>query len=94
MGNTYNIFFSNCCHNGVVKNRIWIQFLNTFGYTELHYPFFGAPFMFLWSPYDDSEMARNGFEDGSMWSATGNTCSGVNKAGFVDSRTYVHGAMN
>lgn len=29
----------------------------------LLYPSFGAPLVFLWSPYGDSEIARNGFED-------------------------------
>lgn len=40
--------------------RVWLQYVC--GVTEmLLYP----SFEFLWSPHDDSEMARYGFEDGS-----------------------------
>ena len=46
-------------------------------------PSFGAPIVFLWSPYDSSNMVRSEFEDGSKWYATSNTCSSVNEAGLV-----------
>ena len=44
--------------------RIWLQYVC--GVTEmLLYTCFGAPLVLHRTPYDDSEMARNGFEDGS-----------------------------
>ena len=49
---------------------------------------------FLWSPHGDSEMARNGFEDGSKWCATSKICSSANEAGFVAQCTYVYRSMN
>ena len=57
-------------------------------------PSFGAPLVFLRSPYDDSEMARNGFEVGSKWYATTNVYGMDKEAGFVGSRTYVNVLMN
>lgn len=56
-------------------------------------PSFGAPLVFLRSPYGDSEMARNGFEDGLKWCSMSNTYSSVNEAGFVGLRTYVQKPM-
>ena len=63
-----------------------------------------VPLVFLWSPYGDSEMARNGFldepsgkaerEDGSKWCATGNVCSSAIETGFVTIRTFVQELLN
>lgn len=55
------------------------------------YPSFGAPLVPLWSPYGDSEMTRNRFEDSSKWCATGNIGLSVNKAGFGGQRTLFMG---
>ena len=46
----------------------------------LLFPSFRGPLVLLLSPYGDSKMARNGFEDGSKWYATGYTCSSANEA--------------
>ncbi len=48
----------------------------------------------LWSSNGDSEMARNRFEEGSKWCATGNVCGMANGTIFLGLRTYVHGWMN
>ena len=59
---------------GKKQPRVWLQYVCSVsemfldepsGRAERLYPSFGAPLVFLRSPYDDSEMARNGFEDGS-----------------------------
>ena len=74
--------------------RVWLQYFCSGAKVLLLYSSFSVPLVILWSPYGDLEMARNGFEDSSKWCATGNTCSGVNEAGFVASRTLVHGPTN
>lgn len=77
---------------GKKQLRVWLQYVC--GVTEmLLYPSFGAPLVFLRPPYDDSELARNGFEDGSKWYATGNVCSCANAVGFVGLQTYVQKSM-
>ena len=42
--------------------RVWLEYACSVSKVLLC-PSFGAPLVFLWSPYGDSEMARNGFED-------------------------------
>lgn len=77
---------------GKKQPRVWLQY--SCGKTEMFlYPSFGIPLVLLRSPHGDSEMARNGFEDGSKWCAMGNTCSSVNEAGFMGLRTYVQEPM-
>ena len=49
---------------GKKQLKVWLQYVCSVS-EMLLYPSFGAPLVFLRSPYDDSEMARNGFEDGS-----------------------------
>ena len=58
------------------------------------YPSFGAPLVFLWSPYGESEVSRKCVGDPAEVYALGNVCSCANKAGFIGSRIYVHGRMN
>lgn len=53
----------------------------------LLYPSFGAPLVFLWSTYGDSEMARNGFEDGSKRHVMMNLCGMSLEVVFVALRT-------
>ena len=78
---------------GKKQLRVWLQYVC--GVTEmLRHPFFCVPFVLLWSPYCDSEMARSGFEDGSKWCALGNACRMANEAIFMSPRIYVHGKMN
>ena len=60
----------------------------------LLYPSFGAPLVFLWPPHGDSEMSWRRDGDLKDVCASGNLCSYANEAGFMSSRTYVHGRMN
>ena len=86
---------------GKKQLRVWLQYVC--GVTEMLLYSFGDPLVLLWSPYGDSEMARNGFldepsgkaerEDGSKWCATGNVCSCANAVGFVGLQTYVQKPM-
>ena len=73
---------------GKKQLRVWLQY--SCGVTEmLHYSSFRVPLVLLLSPYGDSEMARNGFEDGSKWCSKSNTCSSVSKTEFFGTGSYV-----
>ena len=74
---------------GKKQSRVWIEYVCSVT-KMLLYPSFRVPLVLLLSPYGDSEMARNGFGDGSKWYATGNTCSSVNDAGAAALRIYIH----
>lgn len=77
---------------GKKQLRVWLQYICSV--TEMFlYSSFNVPLVLLWFPYGDSEMAHNGFEDGSKWYATNNTCSSVNEASFVSPRTHVQELM-
>ena len=52
-----------------------------------------VPLVLLWYPYGDSEMARNGFGDGSKWCSTSNTCLSVSKTEFFGTGSYVSWKM-
>jgi len=54
----------------------------------LLYPSFVASSVFLWSPYGDSEMDCNGFEDGSNMHVMMNLCGMLLVVVFVALRTY------
>lgn len=56
----------------------------------LLYPSFGDPLVFLWSPYGDSEMARNGFEDGSKMHVMMNLCGMLLEVVCVALRTCLN----
>ena len=53
-----------CLEAGKKQLRVWLQYGNSVAEVSL-YSSFGAPLAFLGTPYCDSEMARNGFENGS-----------------------------
>ena len=63
-----------CLEAGKKQPRVWIEYVCSVA-KMLLYPSFGAPLVFLGSPYDSSEMvlgrakrqsrARSGFEEGS-----------------------------
>ena len=88
---------------GKKQPRVWLDYVCCVAKMLLS-PSFGAPLMFLCSPYDSSKMVRSEFldepsgkaerEDGSKWYAMGNTCSSAKEAGFNGSRTHVPGQMN
>ncbi len=77
---------------GKKQPRVWLQYVS--GVEEmLLYPSFGVPLVLLVSTSDDSEMARNGFEDISKWCATSNICSSVSKTEFFGTGSYVSWKM-
>ena len=56
----------------------------------LLYPSFGAPLVFLWSPYGESGLSRRCDGDPEEVYALGNIGGVAKEAGFNGLRTYVH----
>ena len=57
----------------------------------LLYPSFGAPLVFLWSPYGEPEVSLRCDGDPAEVYALGNMGGVANEADFNGLRTYVHG---
>lgn len=59
---------------GKKQPRVWIEYVCSVA-KMLLYPSFGAPLVFLGSPYDGSEWVRSGFEESSkMYTPIKSSC--------------------
>ena len=78
---------------GKKQPLVWLEYGNSVAEVSL-YSSFGAPLVPLRSPYDDSEMARNEFEEGSKMHIITSICGMSSGAGFVYLQNYGNKPLN